>query len=145
MLRIRELQREWNLKGDDEESRAELFALEQYLALVEREAKASKKVREAVAALERKVAEKYGELSEAEVKQLVIDDKWMKTLDDAVRAELERIAQNLTGRIKTLAERYETPLPQLAAAAEKLAEKVEAHLDRMGFAFELQSIAAKVE
>ncbi len=91
------------------------------------------------------MSEKYGELDEDEVKTLVVDDKWFGTLDAAVRAELERIAQNLTGRIKTLAERYETPLPQLAAAAEELAAKVEAHLDRMGFAFELQSIAAKVD
>lgn len=145
MQRIKELERERNLSGEDEESCAELSALEQYLALVEREAKASKKVREAVAALERKVAEKYGALSEEEVKRLVIGDKWMETLDAGVRAELERLAQNLTGRIRTLAERYETPLPQLAAAAEELAAKVETHLDRMGFAFELQSIAAKVE
>ncbi len=143
--RIKELEREWNLSGEDEESRAERLALEQYLVLVDREAKASKKVREAVAALERKVSEKYGVLSETEVKQLVIGDKWMQTLDASVRSELERIAQNLTGRIRTLAERYETPLPQLTDTAEELTAKVEAHLDRMGFVFELESIAAEVE
>lgn len=143
--RIKELERERNLSGEDEESRAELIALEQYLALVEREAKASKKVREAVAALDRKVSGKYSALSEDEVKTLVIDDKWMQTLNAGVRAEVERIAQNLMGRIKTLAERYETPLPQLAADAEELSATVEAHLDGMGFAFELESIAAKVE
>lgn len=132
-LRIKEIRSGELLIGDDEDARAELDALEKYLALVEGEAKAGKKVRDARAELDRKVSEKYDELDEDEVKTLVVDDKWFGTLDAAVRAELERIAQNLTGRIKTLAERYETPLPQLAAAAEELSAQVEAHLDRMGF------------
>jgi type I restriction enzyme M protein len=143
--RIRELERERNLNGGDEESMAELNALESYLALIEREAKAGKKVKVARAELDRKVYETYGELDDDEVKTLVVDDKWMTMLDAAVRLELERVAQNLTGRIKTLAERYEMPLPQLAAGAEDLTAKVEAHLDKMGFAFDLQSKAATIE
>lgn len=145
--RVKELERERNLNGGDEESKAELDALEKYLALIEREAKASKKVRDARAELDRKVSEKYGELDEDEVKTLVVDDKWFGTLDDAIRSELERIAQKLTGRIKTLAERYETPLPQLDAGAKDLTAKVDAHLDKMGFAFasKLQSKAAKID
>lgn len=131
--RIKELERERNLNGDDDESMAELAALEKYLGLIEREAKAGKQVRDARAELDRKVYEKYGKLDENEVKTLVVDDKWFETLDAAVRSELERIAQNLTGRIRTLAERYERPLPQLAVAAEELTAKVEGHLDRMGF------------
>jgi len=132
-LRINEIRRDELLSGDGEDVRAELNALENYLALVEREAKAGKKVREAKAELDRKVYDKYSELDEDEVKTLVVDDKWMQTLDAAVRSELERIAQNLTGRIKTLAERYETPLPQVAAGAEELTARVDAHLARMGF------------
>ena len=132
-LRIKEIQRDELLGGDDEEVRKELDALEKYLALVEREAKAGKKFRDARAELDRKVYEKYHELDEDEVKTLVVDDKWMRTLDNAVRSELERIAQNLTGRIKSLAERYETPLPQVAAGTEELTARVEAHLARMGF------------
>jgi type I restriction enzyme M protein len=69
----------------------------------------------------------------------------MTTLEAAIKSELERIAQNLTQRIKTLAERYETPLPQIAGKAEDLAAKVDAHLAKMGFAFELNSKTANVE
>jgi type I restriction enzyme M protein len=143
--RIKELERGRNLNGGDEESKAELDTLEKYLALIEGEVKASKKVRDGRAELDRKVSETYGELDEDEVKTLVVDDKWMRTLDAAVRSELERIAQNLTGRIKTLAERYEMPLPQLDARTKDLTAKVDAHLEKMGFAFELQSKAAKVD
>ncbi len=125
-----------------EESEAELDALEKYLALIEREAKASKKVRDERAELDRKVYEKYGELDEDEVKTLVVDDKWMRTLDAAVRSELERIAQNLTGRIKTLAERYEMPLPQLDAGAKDLTAKVDGHLEKMGFSLRVAALFA---
>jgi type I restriction enzyme M protein len=145
VARIKELERERNLNGGNDESKAELDALEMYLGLIEGEAKAGKKVRDARAELDRKVSEKYSELDADEVKTLVVDDKWFETLDAAVRSELERIAQNLTGRIRTLAERYETPLPQLDAEAKELTARVDEHLDRMGFAFELQSVAAKID
>jgi hypothetical protein len=37
--------------------------------------------------------------------------------------------------IKELAERYETPLPEMEKAVEELEEKVNAHLERMGVAW----------
>jgi type I restriction enzyme M protein len=40
----------------------------------------------------------------------------------------------LTGRIRELAERYATPLPQLTDEVAALAVKVEAHLKKMGAA-----------
>jgi type I restriction enzyme M protein len=43
------------------------------------------------------------------------------------------VAQALTGRIKTLTERYATPLPQLAAQVEAFDAKVKKHLAAMGF------------
>jgi type I restriction enzyme M protein len=36
--------------------------------------------------------------------------------------------------VKELAERYETPLPELAARVEALEAKVKGHLAKMGFA-----------
>ena len=85
--------------------------LEQYLALIEQEAAASKKVKDAQKALDAKVVAKYGQLSEAEIKTLVVDDKWLAALAAGVQGELDRVSQALTGRIKQLAERYATPLP----------------------------------
>jgi type I restriction enzyme M protein len=40
------------------------------------------------------------------------------------------------GRVKELAERYAAPLPQIAEDVEALSAKVDAHLERMGFAWE---------
>jgi len=50
-----------------------------------------------------------------------------------VQGELDRVSQTLTGRIRQLAERYATPLPQLIDFIAELETKVNGHLDRMGF------------
>lgn len=74
-------------------------------------------------------------LTEAEFKALVIDDKWMARLAASVQGELDRVSQTLTSRIRELAERYATPLPQLTDDVAALAAKVEAHLAKMGAAW----------
>jgi type I restriction enzyme M protein len=115
---------------DSEDERA---MLDNYLALLDREAEASKKVKAAQKALDAKVASRYRTLSENEIKTLVVDDKWLATLAADVQNELNRVSQTLTGRVKELAERYETPLPKLTEEVEMLSSKVDAHLKRMGF------------
>jgi type I restriction enzyme M protein len=72
-------------------------------------------------------------MSESEIKDLVIEDKWLKALSEGIEAELECISQRLTGRISELAERYATPLPSLEREVEDYRLKVESHLKRMGF------------
>ena len=129
--RIKELELEGFLGDEDEESREELNALESLLALIERESDAGRKVRKAKNELDHLVSEKYGELDSEEVKILVIEDKWMTALDNAVRSELGRIAQNLTQRIKTLAERYAVPLPQLNEKVVALSIRIDEHLEKM--------------
>ena len=63
------------------------------------------------------------------------DDKWLARLAADVQGELDRVSQALTGRIKTLTERYATPLPALAADVAALTARVDAHLAKMGFAW----------
>ncbi len=65
----------------------------------------------------------------------MVDDKWLAALDAAIHGEMERISQQLTRRVKELAERYETPLPELNQRVTELEAKVNAHLERMGFAW----------
>jgi type I restriction enzyme M protein len=107
--------------------------LELYLDWVSREAVAKTRVKNAQAALEKKLLDKYKILTEDEIKTLVVDDKWMAILEGDVRTEMDRISQRLTGRIKELAERYETSLPKMVSGIEKLAGKVDCHLAKMGF------------
>ncbi len=92
-----------------------------------------KQIREADAALDVLACEKYPQLSVDEIKTLVVDDKWLAALNAAIQGELDRVSQTLTGRIRQLAERYETPLPQLAKTVADRSARVDEHLKRMGF------------
>ena len=88
--------------------------------------------KDAQEALTAKVAAKYGEFTEIEIKTLVVDDKWLARLAVTVQGELDRVSQTLTGRIRQLAERYATPLPQLTEEVKTLAARVDGHLKKMG-------------
>jgi type I restriction enzyme M protein len=118
------------IKGD-KEARDEAALLTRWLELSEREATLKREVKALDAALDTLAYEKYPKLSEAEIKALVVDDKWMFRLAAAVQGELDRVSQTLTGRIRQLAERYATPLPQLVEEVEILAARFEEHLQAM--------------
>jgi type I restriction enzyme M protein len=120
------------IKGD-KEAKDEALVLTAWLALNEDETDLKKQIKEAEAALDAKAYAKYPKLTEAEVKALVVDDKWLAALDAAIHGEMDRVSQQLTQRVKELAERYETPIPQMASRVAKLEAKVNQHLERMGF------------
>ena len=110
----------------------EWAALDAYSDLLAQQAKAKAKRRAAQKDLDKKIDAKFPKLTEAEIKTLVVDDKWMARLSAALRGELDRVSQTLSGRIRELAERYATPLPQLTDEVETLAARVDEHLKKMG-------------
>jgi type I restriction enzyme M protein len=116
----------------DKESKDEVTVLRRWLELSESEAALKRAVKEQDAELDAFAYEKYPALAEAEIKTLVVDDKWMTYLSAAVRGELDRVSQTLTGRIRELAERYATPLPEIEREVATLAARVEEHLRKMG-------------
>ncbi|MCU0731063.1 MAG: N-6 DNA methylase [Hyphomonas sp.] len=118
------------------ESDEELEALERCLALIDAEADAAKAVKEAQAALDEKVLARFGKLTEAEIKMLVVEDKWLTSLRAAIDGEVQRVTQQLAGRVKELEERYARPLPELEREVEAISAKVEAHLKKMGLVWE---------
>ena len=110
----------------------ERAALEKYAHLLKQQSDVNAKRKAAQEDLDQKIDAKYPRLSEAEIKTLVVDDKWMARLSTSVQSEIDRVSQTLTGRIRQLAERYTTPLPKLTGQVERLAARVEGHLRRMG-------------
>ena len=118
--------------GNDPLYADERAALEAYADLLEQQTEAKAKRKAAQEDLDKKIDAKYPKLTEAEIKTLVVDDKWMARLSAAVQGELDRVSQTLTGRIRQLAERYATPLPKLTDEVETLAARVEEHLKKMG-------------
>jgi type I restriction enzyme M protein len=117
---------------DDGDAGDERKLLAEYLALIEKQSAANRQVKDAQRALADKVAAKYGELTEDEIKTLVVDDKWLATLAADVQSELDRVSQALAARIRQLAERYATPLPKLTEEVGAFAARVDEHLKKMG-------------
>jgi len=120
------------LIGKDQDAKDEAAVLKRWLELSDSETALKRALKEQDTALDKLAYEKYPTLTEAEIRTLVVDDKWMARLAAAVQGELERVSQTLTGRIRELAERYATPLPQLTDEVATLAARVEEHLAKMG-------------
>lgn len=115
----------------------EIDALEKCLSLVKKEAAVKKKVKEKQTELDLAVFKKYPKLSIDEIKSLIVDDKWLATLESNIVAEIERVTQQLANRVKELEERYSEPLPALTQSVENLSEKVAGHLKAMGLEWSL--------
>ncbi len=118
--------------GKDPTYSDEREALEACADLLEQQADAKTTRKAAQEDLDKKIDAKYPKLTEAEIKTLVVDDKWMMHLSAAVQGELDRVSQTLTGRIRELADRYATPLPHLDREVATLTARVEEHLKKMG-------------
>ena len=130
--RIKELTPNLMTRNDTQDNDEEYDALEHCLSLIDAKSKADKAVKDAQLALDEQVLACYGILTEEEIKQLVIDDKWFATIQTAVTGEVQRLTQNLTERVKELEERYAQPLPSLEGEVEYFTLKVNEHLSKMG-------------
>jgi type I restriction enzyme M protein len=119
----------------DKDAEGEASVLNDWLRLNSEEADLKKRLKDAEADLDAKALAKYPKLTEAEIKALVVDDKWLAAIDTAIHGEMDRISQTLTKRVRELAERYETPLPEMASRVAELETKVDRHLRSMGFAW----------
>ena len=117
-----------NTLSDDDE----IAVLKECLSLFNKEATANKAVKDAQAKLDQAVYDKYPELDERQIKELVIEDKWLATIKGNIEAEVERITQQLANRVKTLEKRYAEPLPELTKTVSDLSARVDSHLRKMG-------------
>jgi type I restriction enzyme M protein len=118
--------------GREAEDAAERQVLQEHAALLDQQVDVRSRLKAAQTALDGKVAARYGKVSEAETKAVVVDDKWLVALEVAVQSELDRVSQALTGRIRQLADLYAVSQPQLTKEAERLAARVDEHLRKMG-------------
>jgi len=82
--------------------------------------------------LDAKVIAKYGKLTEAEIQQMVVDDKWIGAIEAVVNAELARVAGVLVSRLQQLQRRYGHTAPTLETSVSELSARVHTHLKSMG-------------
>ena len=110
----------------------EIAALKHAKKLFDAETKAKKDIKEAETELDLATFQHYATLSEDDIKTLVVEDKWLAALESSIKAEIERVTQQLANRVKELEERYAEPLPAITDSVEALSDKVAQHLKAMG-------------
>ncbi len=117
---------------NDKESKDEMATLNSWLDLAEKETSLKSSMKEKDSSLDELVLAKYSKLTEAEIKTLVIEDKWMARISSELQMELKRASQTLTKRIHQLAARYENTLTTLNNEQVELASRVDIHLQKIG-------------
>ncbi len=117
---------------NEPESDEERDALKHCQTLIEAEAEAARAVKVAQARLDQQVLALYATLTEAEIKTLVVEDKWFASIRADIQGEVQRLTQQLAGRVKELEERYARPLPELEGEVDDFSARVEGHLKKMG-------------
>jgi type I restriction enzyme M protein len=118
----------------DAASRDEAGVLQQWLDLNASETELKHCLKAAESMLDRMAFEQYAKLTDAEIRELIVDDKWLVALNTAIKRELDNVSQALMRRVHELAQRYDTPLPRLTCNASEKELKVSCYLERMGFA-----------
>lgn len=119
----------------DHEDLRDLRALSSYIELTEQISLKKRQLEDAEARLDAKTYSHYSKLTEVEIQTLVVDDKWLASLDAAIHGEMDRISETLAQRVKELAERYERPMPQMISRVVDFETKVSCHLEKMGFSW----------
>jgi type I restriction enzyme M protein len=121
--------RKWGHLDDDEQD-----MLTRANVLIGKEKDAWKRVNEADYALTQAIFRKYPTLTEAEIRALVVQDKWIADITTAIGAEVEARTEALTARVRVLTERYGRTLPQIMDDLGVLEARVAGHLAAMGVA-----------
>jgi type I restriction enzyme M protein len=107
-------------------------ALTKALQLLKDEAAAKKAVKEAQGALDIATLKRYGDLTEADVKTIVLDDKWHATVRARIDTVVNALTHALVARIQELGERYAQTVGDLDASLADIDAKAARHLADMG-------------
>jgi type I restriction enzyme M protein len=116
------------VKGIDKEEKK---VLQEVGDAFDAEADAKKAAKE----LEEAVIARYKTLTEAEIKTLLIQTKWIGAVSTSIETVLDSVRRTLSGRLQTLANRYDDTLPTITADAVTKTRVVEIHLKKMGLSW----------
>lgn len=115
-----------------ENSPEEITICDNYLRLCKTKKEAGKKVRSLQGELTQKVLDKYACLDEEEIRQLVVDKKWLSTILTSCQEEMKNVTQHLKDEVLEIVNRYEHTLPELTDDVAKYMHEVEGYLKGMG-------------
>lgn len=111
----------------------ELEVLKQWIALSDSKEQTAKALKQQRSALTEAVVAKYAVLTEDEVKNLVVEHKWLSSIVGGCQALMQQVTHRITADVVALAERYESTLPELAQSTAAYEAEVNDYLKQMGF------------
>ena len=110
----------------------EIQALEHLIKLYNVEAEAKKLAKGLQAVLDEVTLKKYGDLTEPDVKALVLQDKWHNTVARSIDNEVAQLAHSLVSRVQQLGTRYGRTLQNLEDHLVALVRRADATLSDLG-------------
>ncbi len=110
------------------DTEAEVRLVNDYLKMVIKHAEIKSKIKNTAASLDLLALRKYRDLSEADVKELVIRDKWFQALEITLEKEFQGLLSILVGRVKEVNERYDESLIEIKLQVQQLELAIEKHL-----------------
>lgn len=113
----------------DEET---LECAQEALSRFDSEAASKKAAKQAQVDLDLATLKKYGELTEGDVKQLVLEEKWRAAISSRVVGQVEALTFDLVARIQELGERYGETVDEIDSKLRELESRVDAHLRAIG-------------
>lgn len=130
--RLKEIAKDTDLKDEAE-------ALKKYITLCDQEGELKKKVKDLDSTLDKKAYDQYPKLSENDIKELVVDSKWMAYLDKKIHEELGRVSQLIATRVQEIHERYENSFLVLKEQTAHLELRFIQNFKNLGFSISDES------
>lgn len=112
---------------DEETLRCALDAL----ALLQAEASAKKKAKEAQVALDQAILHKFQDLTGGDVQHLVQNEKWLASIENRISSDVVALALALASRVALLGKRYNLTLQELETTVADLSKGVAASIDQL--------------
>ena len=121
------------LKKEKKTNKEEYIILSKYSEYDKAVKAQDKKITGLKKSLDENCRKRYDIFSDDEIKDLLVNRKWYKAIQDGIQNLYITVANHLTKRISELCERYENTLPDLTAKLAEEEKAVAAHLEAMGF------------
>ena len=119
--------------SDDEGLFPELDVLHRWLSYKKAETDLRTEHKHGTDGLYEQVELLYQNLTKDEIRSLLVDDKWMASIEERIGRQVENLIGRLTDRVTILEERYAVSLPEIESRSHDQGAKVLDHLERMGF------------
>jgi type I restriction enzyme M protein len=117
----------------DADSAGDAEVLRDWLGLNAHESDLKKRLKTAEADVDAQALAQYAKLTDTEVKDLAVNDKWLRFAAAALESELERVGQQITQRTMELERRYALPLLALEKRVVNARSAVRRQLTRLGY------------